>query len=249
MRRSLLGPLCRGTNINIVVPLHRIGMTATSEMHGNAPHGLEIGLHLVTSWHHRAAMGQNRLNQLVNCKIAGLHGCSWLVHFSNILGTPGYPVWYTFWPIRMFRPGHSAAALSLHQHVLPKNPQGLASSRATLAAPQQALDAMDCRRLLFGLGLTCSVLFQKYIWYIGKKGWGKETLQEVPTVLAVTRFFHHRNQAALLVDHYLLAWPTAHAYGEWMLTEQSLVYRWVKSHPDESRSEVIRQLNAEHLNN
>jgi hypothetical protein len=87
MRRSLLGPLCRGTNINIVVPLHRIGMTATSEMHGNAPHALEIGLHLGTSWHHRAAMGQNRLNQLVNCKIAGLHGCSWLVHFSNILGT------------------------------------------------------------------------------------------------------------------------------------------------------------------
>ena len=56
----------------------------------------------------------------------------------------------------MFRPGHSAAALSLHQHVLPKNPQGLASSRATLAAPQQTLDAMDCHLAWVSLVQSCS---------------------------------------------------------------------------------------------
>lgn len=118
-----------------------------------------------------------------------------------------YPVWYTFWPIRMFRPGMSRALRGGFVAPSARVAQRPAGTGEFSCDSCCASTDFGCYGLSFGLGLTCSVLFQKYIWYIGKKGWDKETLQEVPIVSAVTRFFHHRNQAALLVDHYLLPGP------------------------------------------
>ena len=196
-------------------------------------------------------MCQNLLNQLVNRKIAALYARS----FGSFL--------------HHIRPGHSAAVLSLHQHVLPKTRR----------------DWRVLVRLLLRLNrLWISLDAMGLSWYGGVHKWGYPQsssifgwdfpiqsihlelpsfmdtpichdccLARVSLVQSCSRNAsdtsegsHHLdgfsiswNQAALPVDHYLLPGPRHTLAGN----------EWVKSHPDESRSEVIRQLDAEHVNN
>ena len=160
------------------------------------------------------------------------------VHFS--VGIFKYPVGYTYWPIRMFCPGHSAAALTLHQHVLPKDPQGLTSSRATLTAPQ-TLDATHGRLARVSLVQSSGNAPDAS----GKKAEIKKRFKRFPQSSCLrgsSWVLPYRNQAALLVDHSLLPGPHA-LIGAWMLTEQSLVYKWseaIRMSPEGGNTPVER---------